>query len=150
MLIYRHQIRTITRVDLPDLLARWQRDHLSGFALLNRNWTFYWFEEKDWILDEIFACDDSISWNDLAPIVECSGLRRLALPDVGLGGVGARVIAEQLTNLQSLYLVNNNVGDAGARAIAENLTNLQSLHIGSNHVGEAGVMAIAENLTNLH
>ena len=139
----------ITRVDLPDLLARWQRDHLSGFALLNRHRPFYCFEEKDWILEEVFACDDSISWNDLAQIVECSGLRRLALPDVGLGGVGAGAIAEQLTNLQSLYLDNNNVGDAGAQDIAENLTNLHKLNLESNNIGETGARAIAENLTNL-
>jgi small GTP-binding protein len=131
------------------LLAQWQLENRSGLALLPRYYRVDWYVENGWELEEIFTLDDSVSWDDLAPLVECSGLRRLALPDANLGEAGARAIAENLTNLQSLELSSNNVGEAGARAIAEKLTNLHRLTLSSNNVGDAGARAIAENLTNL-
>jgi small GTP-binding protein len=144
-----HEVRKISRDELPQLLAQWQREKRSGLALLPRHYRVDWYVENGWELEEIFTRDDSVSWDDLAPLVECSGLRRLALPGANLGEAGARAIAENLTNLQSLSLRDNHVGEAGARAIAEKLTNLYKLYLDSNSVGEAGAKAIAENLTNL-
>jgi internalin A len=145
-----HEVRTISRVELPQLLAQWQREELSGLALLPRYISIDWYVENGWEFEEIFTRDDSVVWDDLAPLVECSGLRRLALPRVKLGMAGARSIAENLTNLQTLDIGANNVGDTGARAIAEKLTILHTLNLNRNNVGEAGARAIAENLTNLH
>lgn len=170
-----HEVRTISRVELPQLLAQWQREKRSGLALLPRRYPVDWYVENGWELEEIYTRDYSVSWDDLVSIVACTSLRRLAMQHVNLGDAGARAIAENLTNLQSLDLRSNelgeagtqaiaekltnlhtlglgfnNVGDAGARAIAENLTNLQSLNLRSNSVSEAGIQAIAENLTNLH
>jgi len=144
-----HEVRTISRVELPQLLAQWQRGNRSGLALLPRQYRVDWYVENGWELEEIFTRDDSVSWDDLVSIVACTSLRRLALQHVNLGDAGARAIAENLTNLQSLNLSSNNVGEAGTQAIAEKLTNLQSLDLGSNKVGEAGARSIAENLTNL-
>ena len=141
--------RTISRDELPQLLAQWQREKRSGLALLPRTYSVDWYSENGWNLEEIFTRDNSVSWDDLAPIVECSCLRRLALPELGLGEARARAIAKTLTNLQSLDLDNNNVGEAGAQAIAENLTNLQWLYLRNNNVSEAGARAIAESLTKL-
>jgi internalin A len=145
-----HEVRTISRGELPQLLAQWQREKRSGLALLPRYFRVDWYVENGWELEEIFTRDNSVSWDDLAPLVECSGLRRLALPRVKLGDAGARAIAENLTNLQSLHLGDNNVGEAGARAIAESLTNLHMLELLFNNVGDAGARSIAGNLTKLH
>jgi hypothetical protein len=101
------KFRTISRVELPQLLAQWQRENRSGLALLPRHYRVDWYVENGWELEEIFTIDDSVSWDDLVSIVECSCLRRLALPAVGLGEVGAQAIAEKLTNLQSLDLTDN-------------------------------------------
>jgi small GTP-binding protein len=144
-----HEVRTISRVELPQLLAQWQREKRSGLALLPRHYRVDWYVENGWELEEIFTRDDSVVWDDLALFVECSGLRRLALSGLEIGDAGARAIAERLINLHTLDLGFNNVGDAGARAIAEKLINLQTLNLCYNNVGEAGARAIAENLTNL-
>ena len=61
---------------------------------------------------------ESVSWTDLANICDLKSLQRVILFAVEIGEVGARAIAENLTNLHTLYLGNNNLGEAGARAIA--------------------------------
>jgi small GTP-binding protein len=144
-----HEVPTISRFELPQLLAQWQREKRSGLALLPGDYPFDGYVENGWKLEEILTIDESVSWDDLVSIVACTSLRRLALLGVNLGKAGARAIAENLTNLQTLYLGENKIGEAGARAIAENLINLQWLNLGDNNVGDAGARAIAEKLTNL-
>ena len=145
-----HEVRTISRVELPELLAQWRRGNRSGLALLPRRYRVDRYVENGWELGEIFTLDDSVSWDDLVSIVACTSLRRLALPRVKLGDAGARFIAEKLTNLHTLDLGLNNVSEAGALAIAEKLTNLLTLDLESNNIGEAGAWAIADKLTKLN
>ena len=76
-------------------------------------------------------------------------LQHLLMSSVGLTATQMRSIAENLTQLTSLYVRNNKIGEAGARAIAENLTQLTSLDVRYNLIGDAGARAIAENLTQL-
>ena len=89
-----HEVLQISRVELPQLLAQWQREKRSGLALLPRRYPVDWHVENGWELEEIFTRDDSVSWDDLVSIVACTSLRRLALPRVKLGDAGARFIAE--------------------------------------------------------
>ena len=55
-----HEVRKISRVELPQLLAQWQREKRSGLALLLRDYSIDWYVENGWELEEIVTRDDSV------------------------------------------------------------------------------------------
>jgi small GTP-binding protein len=125
------EVRTISRIDLPELLAQWRREKRSGLALLTRHWPIDLFVDYGWALEEVFTLDDSVSWDDLAPIVTCSSLRRLAVAGL-VGEDGARAIAENLTNLHFLLLGNNRLTDDSVRRLTQGLPSLQTTNFYGN------------------
>ena len=90
-------------------------------------------------------------WDSVAErVARLSQLRHLLLWSLELNELGARAIAEDLPQLNSLSISGNKIGDAGALAIAEHLPQLNSLDVGSNKIGDAGARAIAEHLQHLN
>jgi len=93
--------------------------------------------------------DREIKPKEIKALAKISTLTSLDLSSNKVRDVGARAIAENLTQLQKLNLESNNVGDAGARVIAEHLTQLQELDLSYNDVGVEGARAIAKHLAQL-
>ncbi len=76
-------------------------------------------------------------------------MKSLDLKNNSIGDLGAKVIAESISCLTTLYLNGNNIGDEGAKTIASSLTNLTNLNMGRNRIGGNGAKAIAASLKNL-
>jgi hypothetical protein len=47
-----HEVPTISRFELPQLLAQWQREKRSGLALLPGDYPFDGYVENGWKLEE--------------------------------------------------------------------------------------------------
>ncbi|WP_349967389.1 hypothetical protein [Wolbachia endosymbiont of Armadillidium arcangelii] len=90
-------------------------------------------------------------------VLEClanSNLTNLEILDVcnfKVGHMGARALANGMTNLTSLTLSSNSIGNEGVEALASgNLTNLTELILHNCSIGNEGVEALAKsNLINL-
>ena len=93
----------------------------------------------------------------LAPQLRHSSLRRLVLTNCGIGVLGAKALAEVLSEtatapappLRHLNLYCCNIGAAGGRALGEMLRHnhtLRSLDLGFNNLCDEGAIAVARAL----
>jgi GTPase SAR1 family protein len=80
---------------------------------------------------------------------ELVNLNLLDLSGNNIGVEGARLIAHKLVNLSSLNLADNNIGDEGAYSISYMLDNLSSLNLAINNIGDEGAYSIADKLVKL-
>jgi uncharacterized protein (TIGR02996 family) len=97
-------------------------------------------------------------WEDVRTLVRCRQLlqvRRLALPGEGMGGAGARILAESpnVANLKVLSLAGQSLGQPGAGALAGSryLANLEVLDLTACNLTRSAVplLASSSNLPRL-